>query len=89
MRNRLISAMVDHALNSGIRMLTGVVAASFRRQVLAMGWDARALGEVHTIGSQRLGAFGIAVTADTPSQLFSSGIYSKGAIEGQALEQAA
>jgi len=74
-RNRLISAMVDHALAHGIRTLTGVVRPAFRDAVLAMGWDAAPLGPVRTIDGMTLGAFRIGITADTPAQLAGTGIY--------------
>lgn len=77
-RNRLISAMVDHALKVGIRTLTGVVAEPFRRQVLAMGWRADALGPDQVIDGAHLGAFRIHVDGDTPDRLAVTGIYTPG-----------
>jgi acyl-homoserine lactone synthase len=74
-RNRLISAMVDHALAQGITTLTGVVRPAFREAVLAMGWEAAALGPVRTIGGMTLGAFRIAINSDTPARLAGAGIY--------------
>ncbi|MGV7120424.1 acyl-homoserine-lactone synthase [Sphingopyxis sp. 550A] len=74
-RNRLITAMVDHALGEGIRTLTGVVRSGFREAVLAMGWDASPLGPVRTIGGMTLGAFRIEIDADTPARLARTGIY--------------
>lgn len=75
-RNRLISAMVDHALVSGISTLTGVVSARFREEVLAMGWRARALGPVQRIDGTTLGAFAITIDADTAALLADKSIYS-------------
>jgi acyl-homoserine lactone synthase len=74
-RNRLISAMVDHALATGIQTLTGVVRPSFREVVLAMGWEAGPLGPERSIGGMALGAFRIAIDADTPARLARTGIY--------------
>jgi acyl homoserine lactone synthase len=74
-RNRLISAMVDHALVRGIAVLTGVVRCGFRDTILAMGWDAEALGPFRTMGGMSLGAFRIAVDTDTPARLTRTGIY--------------
>ena len=74
-RNRLISAMVDHALLSGIRTLTGVVRPGFRTSVLAMGWEAEPLGPPREIGGMALGAFRIEIAADTPARLARTGIY--------------
>jgi acyl-homoserine lactone synthase len=73
-RNRLISAMVDHALASGITTLTGVVRPAFRKTVLAMGWDAAPLGPVREMGGMALGAFRIAIDSDTPMRLARTGI---------------
>jgi acyl-homoserine lactone synthase len=74
-RNRLISAMVDHALATGIRTLTGVVRPAFRDTVLAMGWTAEPLGPVRALGGMTLGAFRIAIGPDTPELLARTGIY--------------
>jgi acyl homoserine lactone synthase len=74
-RNRLISAMVDHALAAGVRTLTGVVRPSFRESVLAMGWDASPLGPERKIGGLMLGGFRIEIDAETPARLTRTGIY--------------
>lgn len=74
-RNRLISAMVDHALGEGISALTGVVRPTFREAVLTMGWEAEPLGEVRQCGGMALGAFRIAIDPDTPVRLARTGIY--------------
>lgn len=79
-RNRLISALADHALEVGIEVLTGVVSARFRTEVLAMGWRADALGRPQRIGAQTLGAFAIHIDADTPQRLHAAGIYTAGMI---------
>jgi acyl-homoserine lactone synthase len=75
-RNRLISAMVDRALDQGITVLTGVVTASYRDHVLAMGWRCAPLGPVRTHQGAALGAFRLEIDADTPSLLAANGIYS-------------
>ncbi|QUT08406.1 autoinducer synthase [Sphingobium phenoxybenzoativorans] len=74
-RNRLISAMVDHALSAGISALTAVVAWDFLEQVRRMGWRCTALGEPTIIGGARLGAFRIDLDADTALRLAATGIY--------------
>lgn len=78
-RNLLISAMVDHALECGIAVLTGVVQADFRLVVLAMGWECAALGPELLIGRYLLGAFRLEIGSDTPERLRATGIYSAGA----------
>src|SRR3546814_4385145 len=48
-RNRLISAMVDHAAATGIMSLTGVVSASFLAQVMAMGRSEEHTSELQSL----------------------------------------
>ena len=75
LRNGLIRAMVDHALEHGIRTFTGVVTARFREQVLTMGWNAEALGPGIDMGGGRLGAFAIHIDEGTPARLEANDIY--------------
>lgn len=78
-RNRLISAMVDHALDSGIRTLTGVVETGFLAQVLAMGWRCSAPTMIGATTRRALGAFRIEIEPETPRLLAANGIYTAGA----------
>lgn len=87
-RNRLISAMVDHALQSGVSVLTGVVTAVFRETVLAMGWRAAPLGAARTHQGGSIGAFRLDIDADTPALLAATGIYASGTIAPAAAELA-
>lgn len=80
-RNQLISAMVDFALSRGIDRLTGVLPEAFRREVLAMGWVAEALGPPVRIEGGPIGAFAAHVGSDTPARLRWTGIYIDPAIE--------
>lgn len=75
-RNHLISAMVDHALDAGIRSLTGVVETGFLTQILAMGWQCTALTPV----GSALGGFRIDVDRHTPRHLAAKGIYTPGTL---------
>src|SRR3546814_841280 len=45
LRNMLFSRMVDVALERGIERYTGVIPDPFRKEVLAMGWQAEPLGD--------------------------------------------
>lgn len=74
-RNQLISAMVDFALARGIERLTGVLPDPFRREVLAMGWVAEALGPPLRIEGGPIGAFAAHVGPDTPDRLRWTGVY--------------
>lgn len=78
LRNHLISAMIDHALDISITTLIGVVTARYRQQVLAMGWRCAPLGPIRTVAGARLGAFRVDLDGDTPSRLAASGIYIPG-----------
>lgn len=74
-RNRLISTMTDHALQSGVSVLTGVVTAVFRETIFAMGWRAEALGPARNHQGSSIGAFRIDLDTDTPTLLAATGIY--------------
>lgn len=87
-RNRLISAMIDHALANHVSILTGVVTAAFREQVLAMGWRAASLGPPQVRGRAEAGAFRLHIDSDTPALLAANGIYSPGMIVPAAAEAA-
>lgn len=79
-RNRLISAMVDHAAAAGIVSLTGVVSAGFLAQILTMGWRCEGLGPIRMCNGASLAAFRIDLDTDTPDRLANTGIYTPGAI---------
>jgi acyl-homoserine lactone synthase len=87
-RNRLISAMVDYALANRVSILTGVVTAAFREQVLAMGWRAAPLGLARLRRGVELGGFSLHIDADTPARLAANGIYSPGMIVPATVEAA-
>jgi len=74
-RNGLVSALVEHALASGIETYTGVAEIGWLQQILAFGWRCRPLGLPRSIGGRTLGALSIAITAETPALLEASGIY--------------
>ncbi|HTU12168.1 MAG TPA: acyl-homoserine-lactone synthase [Allosphingosinicella sp.] len=74
-RNRLVSGLVDHALDHGIRTYTGVAELGWLQQILAFGWDCRPLGLPVRLGGRMLGALRIDITRETPASLFANGIY--------------
>lgn len=78
LRNQLFTAMVDFALEYGIEGYTGVVPEGFRRQVLAMGWQAEPLGPAVAMAGGPVGAFLIHVRPDTPERLRWTGVYGAG-----------
>lgn len=77
LRNALISAMVDVALARGIERYTGVIPDPFRREVLAMGWQAEPLGPAVRIPGGPIGAFLVHVRPDTPERLAWTGVYTR------------
>ncbi|MEO7465826.1 MAG: acyl-homoserine-lactone synthase [Sphingobium limneticum] len=75
LRNLLFSAMVDVALERGIERYTGVIPDPFRKEVLAMGWQAESLGPAVRIPGGPIGAFLIHVREDTRERLRWTGVY--------------
>ncbi|MBC2665709.1 autoinducer synthase [Novosphingobium flavum] len=76
LRNLLFSAMVDVALERGVERYTGVIPDSFRKDVLAMGWQAEPLGPAVHIPGGPIGAFLIHIHPDTGERLSWTGVYS-------------
>lgn len=75
LRNALFSAVVDFALVRGIERLTGVIPDPFRKEVLAMGWQAEPLGPAVRMPGGPIGAFLIHVRPDTRDRLRWTGVY--------------
>jgi acyl-homoserine lactone synthase len=75
LRNALFSAVVDVALERGIERLTGVIPDAFRKELLAMGWQAELLGPAVASPGGPIGAFLIHVKPDTPERLRWTGVY--------------
>ena len=74
-RNRLVSALVCHALETGIRTYTGVAEMGWLQQILAFGWDCRPLGAPAHLECGPIGALAIQITAETPALLAANGIW--------------
>jgi acyl-homoserine lactone synthase len=73
-RDELVLALVDHALDRGITTYTGVADVAWFQQILAFGWQCRALGLPRIdLGKQRA-ALRIDITRDTPMLLTQAGI---------------
>ena len=88
-RNRLVSALVAHALDRGIRTYTGVAEIGWLQQILAFGWECRPLGPPQRVGSRMLGALEIRIAADTPALLQQNGVWSEEELGPAVLEIAA
>ena len=75
LRNALFSAVIDMALARGIERLTGIIPDPFRKELLAMGWQAEPLGPAVRISGGSVGAFMVHVRPDTPERLRWTGVY--------------
>jgi acyl-homoserine lactone synthase len=87
-RNRLVTALVSHALAEGITTYTGVAELSWLQQILAFGWRCRPIGLPRSIGTSLLGALSIDITEETPALLHRNGIWAPEALEAPILEAA-
>jgi len=74
-RDRLISALVDHALGQGVSTYTGVAEVGWFQQIIGFGWRCRPLGLPREFGSSLLAALAIEIDEDTPRLLAENGIY--------------
>lgn len=74
-RNRLVSALAWHALETGINTYTGVAEIAWLQQILAFGWDCRPLGVPVQLECGLLAALAIDITPDTPRLLDLNGIW--------------
>lgn len=74
-RNQLVTALVEHALQAGITDYTGVACPKWFAQVEHFGWDCKALGPVKETRAERLVALHIRIDRDTPARLTETGIY--------------
>lgn len=77
LRNALFSAAVDFALERGIECYTGVIPEAFRKELLAMGWEAQPLGPARRMPGGAAGAFMVRIDRDTPARLRWTGTYAE------------
>jgi len=88
-RNRLVSALVDFALDHGIVTYTGVAEMGWLQQILAFGWRCRPLGLPRSIDGRMLGALRIDISPETPRLLEAEGIYRSTPLQRLELLEAA
>lgn len=74
-RDRLVTALTEHALANAIATYTGVAEPGWLRQILDFGWEARALGQPLPVGGRTLGALRIEITPETSALLAARGIW--------------
>lgn len=89
-RNRLVTALADHALQEGVAGYTGVASPSWFSQIARFGWDCSALGQPVAAMGRELVALFIRIDEDTPERLKRAGIYQPASAEfPQSVEVAA
>jgi len=74
-RNRLVTALVHHALDNAITAYTGVAEVSWFEKIRQFGWQCEALGPPVRHGSSWLTALHILIEPETPAKLQMGGIY--------------
>ena len=73
-RDTLVTALVDHALDHDITSCTAIAEMGWFQQILAFGWRCMPLGPPQIGGGSMLAALRIDITAQTPSLLAAAGI---------------
>jgi len=68
-RDTLVSALVDHALATGIAAYSAIAEMGWFQQILAFGWQCMPLGLPRVIDGTMLAALRIEITPETPSLL--------------------
>ena len=74
-RDQLVSALVDYALEQRISQYTGVAEWPWFQQILSFGWECRPLGLPASQGGADLIAMAIDIDADTPAKMAAAGVY--------------
>jgi acyl-homoserine lactone synthase len=75
-RDQLITAIVEHALERGITSFTGVAETGWFQQILSFGWSCRPLGPPTEHQGSLLRALEITIRSDTQHCLARAGIWS-------------
>jgi len=79
-RDRLVTALVDHALDHGITSYSAIAEMGWFQQILAFGWRCRPLGLPQVVDGAMLAALRIDIAPDTPGLLAAAGIQAAPAI---------
>lgn len=74
-RDRLVSALVAYALQSGIQTYVGVAQIGWLQQILSFGWDCRPLGLPRELACGLTGAIRIDIDERTPGLLAANGMW--------------
>ncbi|MEV5023050.1 autoinducer synthase [Sphingobium sp. LMA1-1-1.1] len=79
-RDTLVTALVDHALDHGITGYSAIAEMGWFQQILAFGWRCRPLGLPRLVNGAMLAALRIDIAPDTPGLLAAAGIQATPAI---------
>lgn len=79
-RDTLVTALVDHALDHGITSYSAIAEMGWFQQILAFGWRCRPLGLPQVVDGAMLAALRIDIAPDTPGLLAAAGIQATPAI---------
>jgi acyl-homoserine lactone synthase len=74
-RNRLVTAIADHALANRISRYVAIAEMNWFQQILAFGWRCRPLGTPRWHEGSLLVALEIEIGADTLDRLAKAGIH--------------
>lgn len=88
-RRRLVCALAEYALLTGIEGYTMLTEMSFLSRVAALGWRCEMLGMPKSYGDEMYGALMLHVDADTIPALRRTGVYTGPALDGYEMADAA
>ena len=88
-RNCLVSALADFALQRGVSTYTGIAELCWLQQILAFGWACRPLGLPRDRDGRMLGALRIDISPETPALLARNGIYTPVTLDPEGVLEAA
>lgn len=74
-RRRLLTALVDYALLTGIDSYTLITDLAFLVRVAAVGWRCEMLGHPQVAGSGEIGALRVHIDGNTIAELRRTGVY--------------
>ena len=73
-RNALVAALAEHALENDISLYTAIAEIGWLQQILSFGWRCQPLGLPRQINGSMLGALRIEISLETPTLLAAAGI---------------
>lgn len=88
-RDTLIAAIVDYALDHGIRTYTAIAETGWCQQILAFGWRCAPLGLPQRCDGGTIAALAIEIDQQTPRLLATAGLRPGAAADGIARSAAA